>query len=92
MGTKVRDVIGIGDAFGDSLSRAIGCTPGRPFVGEFRVISQGGGETRVCKEHLAMRVREEIIRTGVPVVVAHTENMGPCQYQNARNADLPKVA
>jgi len=78
MGTKVRDIVGEGEPFKGSLSRALGQHTG---AAEFEVISSNGKSTFVCKGHLTFEVRESIISTGVGVMVLDARQGAECQYE-----------
>jgi hypothetical protein len=81
MGTKVRDVVGMGDAFGGSLKKALGCTPASRFSAEYRVLTRDNVVRHVCKQHLENAVREELIRSGHMVVIGHETGVGECHYE-----------
>lgn len=78
MGTKVRDIVGTGDAFKGSLSRAIGQHTG---AAEFEVIRSDGNSSFVCMGHLVFTIRECIIETGIGVMVLDARTGQECQYE-----------
>lgn len=78
MRTKVRDIVGTGEPFKGSLSRAIGQHTG---AAEFEVIGSNGDSRFVCLGHLTFQVRETIISTGVGVMVLDARTGADCQYE-----------
>ena len=78
MGTKVRDIVGTGEPFKGSLSRAIGQHTG---AAEFEVIRSDGNSKFVCLGHLTFQVRESIVQTGIGVMVLDARSGAECQYE-----------
>lgn len=81
MRSKVRDIVGTGEGFKGSLARAIGCTPTTRMVAEFDVLDAQGKDRRVCKQHLAIQIREDIVNTGMGVMVIDAVTGGECEYE-----------
>lgn len=75
---KVRDLIGTGNSFQGSLSRAIGQHTG---AAEFEIVGSNGDSKFVCKGHLVFSVRETIVSTGVGVMVLDAREGMECQYE-----------
>lgn len=80
MGTKVRDIVGVGEPIKGSLSRAIGCEDEHRLPGEFTVMEVNGITHHVCKQHLHLQCRDSIIGTGSGIMVFDAETKGPCSY------------
>jgi hypothetical protein len=78
MGTKVRDIVGTGEPFKGSLSRAVGQHTG---AAEFEVIRSDGSSKFVCMGHLIFQVRESIVQTGIGVMVLDARSGAECQYE-----------
>lgn len=79
MGTeRLRDLVGTGDPFRGSLSRALGQHTG---AAEFEVIRSDGQSKFVCLGHLTFQVREDIVSTGIGVMVLDARSGAECQYE-----------
>ncbi len=71
----------VGPPFGDRLSEAIGCQEGHRLTGEFTVMGPDGIMHRVCKRHLALKVREMLVENGTGVIVLDAARKGDCRYE-----------
>lgn len=89
MATKVRDIVGMGDAFQGSIKAALGCTPSGLFPGQYRVLTQDNKVLCVCAQHLEPTVRQEVIRTGTMVVVGHATGEHKCQFERLPMRGVP---